>query len=569
MQINRQTLIKGVLSLATVSLATACVDDKYDLTDIDTTSRFTVDNLTVPVNVSEIKLENVISLDDNENISKIEIAGQEAYAISKGGSIETSEFSINGVHVNSLDIQPSHISVNMPSVPGFVVEDLPLDLPETPLQKYEFKMENVDPALKVLNDIKTLNPIDVKVVLSVPQDLVNGECKVSFRNLVIQLPWGLMTDAEGYNNKTGVINIAELPVEPDGTAVINLVADGLALEDKGTVENGELGISGNVGVISGQIVMTLKNVTIPANVNIDANYFVSSFNLASFSGIINYQMNGIDIAPISLSGLPDFLDSPDTEIIIADPQILISINNPVGKYGLKGKGVINLTSNFKGGVSDSHPSETFTMEGEHSNLAFCTAKEGYVLVPFDELREILTSNQVGGLPESISVNIQNIVFAGDVEDFPLGNIGKADGTYDFIAPLGFGAGSKVIYETSVDGWGSDDLDDVNISKIHLKASCSTNLPVGVHLSIYPIDKNGNVIPTKEESSLSVEPNSDKTPVTLSLEGANGPIHGFDGVKFKAIVSQDTANNTEALGPDLFIKLDDIRVTVDGYYETDF
>lgn len=575
MQINRQTLTKGVLSIATVSLITGCVDDKYDLTDIDTTSRFTVDNLTVPVNISEIKLENVISLDDNENISKIEIGGRECYAISKGGSIETSDFNIGAIHVNEVQIVPSNISVDVPSitsVPGIDIPVPTLDLPSSPLRSYEFKMENVDPALKVLTNIKTAEPIKVDVVLSVPQELVAGESRVTFNNLVIQLPWGLITDVEGYDKETGEMNITEIPVDKDGKARFSLNAGGLELGDKGEIVNGLLKINGEVGVKSGQINMTLKNVTIPSNVNINVDYSVSSFDLESFSGKIEYRMEGIDIAPISLSGLPDFLDSPETEIRIADPQILISINNPVGKYGLKGQGVINLVSNFKGGFSYEHPSDVFFMEGEHSDLAFCTPKDGYTYVLFNGLGNILTSgnDQVGGLPESISVNILDIVFAGDVQDFPLGSLGKADGSYDFTAPLGFGEGSKVVYETSVDGWGSDDLDDVNINRIHLKANCTTNLPVGVNLHVQPIDKNGNIIPVKENSALfSVDAKCQNAPVELFLEGVNGPIHGFDGMSFRAIVSQNEPGNTEALGPDLYIKLDQIRVTVDGFYETDF
>lgn len=38
----------GLIAAASV---TSCVDDKYDLSDIDTTARIQVDNLTIPVNV--------------------------------------------------------------------------------------------------------------------------------------------------------------------------------------------------------------------------------------------------------------------------------------------------------------------------------------------------------------------------------------------------------------------------------------------------------------------------------------------------------------------------------------
>lgn len=572
---KRQTLVNGLLTFTAVSFLTGCVDDKYDLTDIDTTSRFTVNNLTVPVNLSEIKLENVISLDDNENISKITIDGRECYAIDKGGSIETPEFSINAVRVDKIDIASTFIPVNIAhNIPASPIEfplvvDIPADLNRS---SYNFEMNNVDDALVSFKNLKTVEDIDIKVELSLPSEFIGNENKISFKNIAIQLPWGLIVEKSdySYSQESGLLVIDELPVESNGRAKISLKAKGIELGQKGDVINNHLDIKGQVGIVSGTIAMSLKNVDIPAgSYDITASYDVSGFEIASFSGKINYSMNNIEIAPISLSGLPDFLDSPDTEIKIANPQILLNINNPVNKYGLKGSGVINLTSNFKGGVTESHQSDTFEIEESNSKIAFCTAEEGYNFVAFKGLGNILTSDKTGGLPESISVNIQDIIFAGSVTDFPLGNLGKADGTYDFNAPLGFVDGSQVIYETVVDGWSSDDLDDVNIKKIHLKALCSTNLPVGIKLHIQPIDKNGNIIPVKEESShFSVDAKADKTPINLEIESVGGTIHGFDGIKFHAVVSQDNPQNTEALGPNLTIKLDDIRVTVDGYYETE-
>ncbi|MDE6521715.1 MAG: hypothetical protein K2L17_02765 [Muribaculaceae bacterium] len=573
---KRQTLVYGVLSLTAVASITSCVDDKYDLSDIDTTSRFTVDNLTVPVPLSEIKLENVINLDDNENIEKvIDKDGNEYYAIVKGGEIATSELSIDGIHVAQPSFSPSIFSVDLP-VPGGIVLpgvaiDLPaIDLPHVDLQSYEFGMNNVDKALIKLKDVHTKNPIKIQVVLTVPSVLINAKSSIAFQNIKLQLPWGMISSNPNYDKETGMLIINELAVDQNGKATLDFEANGLDLGNKGTVVDGYLGISGMVGIDAAQIKISVADIEIPSSIDIKAEYSVSSFDISSFSGTINYEMDDIDIDPISLSGLPDFLDSPETDIVIANPQILVSINNPVGKYGLTGSGMIRLTSKFKNGESINYDSDEFFIAGDHTDLAFCTPKTGYTDVKFDGLRKVLSSDGVG-LPEEVKVNIQNISFAGDVTDFPLGdNIGTADGSYEFSAPLGFGEGSKVVYETTEDGWGSDDLDDVNITKIHLKAICSTNLPVSVQLTVVPVDKNGNEIRVKENSGLfSVPAKANNVPVELLIESVNGPIKDFDGVKFRAVVNQDSADNVDALGPDLYINLGDVRVTVDGYYETEF
>lgn len=570
MQINRQSLTKGILSLTVLSFMAGCVDDKYDLSDIDTTSRVTVNDLTIPVELDEIKLESIINLEDNENISTVVGSdGRKYYAIEKGGQIETNEFNIAGVHVDAPSINPTDISINMPMSSPIPVPNLDLDpisLPETPLQTYNFAMNNVDEALQVLSDVKTINPIMVKVELSVPQEFVGGSSIVSFQDLKLQLPWGLITTDDRYNQSTGLMTITELNVGENGKAVFDLSATGLELGDKGKVVDGKLGISGEVGVLSGKIKMTLNNVVVPQTITIKAEYFVDSFDIASFSGSIRYQMDKIEIAPISLDGLPDFLDGPETEISIAAPQILVSLINPVGKYKLSGEGKIELVSNFNNGTSEQHSSETFHLTGEETKLAFCTPKAGYTTVEFPTLGNILMSDNANGLPKSINVNINDIIFAGNVEDFPIGtNLGKADGDYSFSAPLGFGLGSKVVYEERVDGWASEDLDNLYINKVQLKAKCTTNLPVNVHLEVFPIDKNGNKIPVKENSGLTVPANGNNELIEISLQGANGPIRGLDGVIFRATVLQ-LSDDTEALGPDLFLDIKEIRATVDGYFE---
>ena len=130
---------------------------------------------------------------------------------------------------------------------------------------------------------------------------------------------------------TGVFSIGNLPVESDGKAHLLISATGLDLNGKGKVHDGQLDIAGQVGILGGQLNISVKNTVVPSNLTIRADYNVSSFDLASFSGSIDYKMDNIDIDPISLSGLPDFLDSPETDLIIANPQILVSIKNPVGK----------------------------------------------------------------------------------------------------------------------------------------------------------------------------------------------------------------------------------------------
>lgn len=593
---KRQTLVNGLLSLTVVSLMTGCVDDKYDLSDIDSTSKFIVDDLTVPIKLSTIKLENVINFDGNDLIDTVN--GE--YVITKGGDIDPTEFSLGEVYVPAPYISPSSIGLDLSSFPyqpgTYVPVEVTKSLPFTGSDPvgYEFKMTDVNEALKCLENVKTTD-ITIDVILSVPGIPTGNGNEISFSNVGLTLPTDLIdvTGVNGYDPETGKVTINNLTVGSDGKAVLTIKAKGLQLGAKGEVRNHTLTISGNVGLNEGTLNLKVKDFTVPQQLEINVKYEVSGFSVKSFSGRVEYNMADIDIAPIELNDLPEFLDNSSTNLIIANPTINVKIKNPVAKYGLQGTGTISFISNFSKGESIEskvRTSKEFTIgEGDAenwTNLTFVARNpQGENEVLFENLGYVLTIKNEGyqqepgydpnnpgflGLPKSIKVCINDLNFYGNVTDVPLGNLGTAEGHYDFTAPLGFGNGSKVIYESTQDGWGGDDLDDININKIHLSAKCTTNLPVSVQLSVVPLDKNGNDISVSEDSgNFKVPANAKGEDVSLLIQGIGGnPIKNFDGVRFIATVIQDEGN-TEAIGPNLTIELNDLRVTVDGYYETSF
>lgn len=554
---------KGALPLLACTLITGCVDDKYDLTDIDTTSRFTVDNLTVPVNLSEILLDKVVNLDDNENITTID--GK--YAIQRGGNFKSNSIYVSTVTPPSIAINPSLLDINLAGT-GVVLPQYKdeVDLPNMPESDYHINLENIDKSIISISSLKTINPIEVKIQLSVPPSILANGSSAEFRDLRFRLPWGLISENPNYDSLTGILYVEEIPVGADGYANFIFNASGIEFTgDRGMVKNNQLLISDKVALDSGKINLDLNNVAVPSVLKVEAKYSVSSFTIKSFSGEIDYKMDKINVAPISLSGLPEFLDSPDSKIYIANPTITIDINNPVAKYGLEGSGEIKLTSEFSKGNTTLAQSDPFFIGAGEENTNILFDKYN-----FANLGGILANDNVGGLPSTINVNLENICFKGHAVDFPLGeNIPDASGNYQFTAPLGFDKGSVVIYETTENGWGSEDLDKLNINLLKVRAMCTTNIPVSVVLSAVPIDKYGKDIPVKEPAKLEVTPYASGSEIYLEMEGANGPINNLDGIRFIATIRQDNPSNTEAIGPDQFIMLDDVRATVDGYYETDF
>ena len=62
-------------------LMTGCIDSDYDLSDVDTTSEVKIDNLTLPINIEAMKLDDVFDIEDSENFKIVEINGERYYAL--------------------------------------------------------------------------------------------------------------------------------------------------------------------------------------------------------------------------------------------------------------------------------------------------------------------------------------------------------------------------------------------------------------------------------------------------------------------------------------------------------
>ena len=79
-------MLTGMSALSLLALS-SCMDDAYDLSDIDTTARLQVKELTIPLNLDHITLDQIINLDESSEIVKeTDANGNLIYAIKKEGT---------------------------------------------------------------------------------------------------------------------------------------------------------------------------------------------------------------------------------------------------------------------------------------------------------------------------------------------------------------------------------------------------------------------------------------------------------------------------------------------------
>lgn len=90
----KHSVLCYAVATAVAIFVTSCVDDDYDLTDIDSTVRLQVKELTIPVTLDPIEMSTVLSESDNIKI----VNG--AYAVSETGRFTSSPVKINSINLS-------------------------------------------------------------------------------------------------------------------------------------------------------------------------------------------------------------------------------------------------------------------------------------------------------------------------------------------------------------------------------------------------------------------------------------------------------------------------------------
>ena len=586
------------LSLTAVAVAslplTACIDDNYDLSDIDTTAEIKVNNLVVPVNLDEITLSNVLDLDDESVVKEID----GIYAVLVDGEFKSEELKVNAVSLARPVIPASSTTISLVNGNTDIVVP-PVGIGE---QSFTYSVEGfstsftytsatVDKSIRSLSKIAVDWTIDLN--LSV---LNNGNVfkSVAFRNLYLKLPVGLHTP--DYVSENGVIHLSDInlsagvmthmvTIHVDEIDFAKLSEQGLYsfVSDPSGKNPGTLTISGSIGVEEGYVVaVTNSNASsVPTQTTMTLSPVGSDIKVNSVDGEICYGISDFNVDPVMLNDLPDLLRQDETNITIANPQLYLSINNPLAGYSLDASSGLTLTACREDGSRKPYSLDAGELIniGHNAGIAgpykFCLAPdpsaagsfEGFanaVPVRYQGLGNVLSGN---GLPSSIEVSFDDPkVGPGMVTNFTVPQtLQKLEGAYKFYAPLNLGVNSKIVYNEVSDGWSDETLDKVTIEKLKVNATVTNSLPFDIVLSGYPVDAQGRQckdLATGQPVSLGSITVKAGATSAIALE-STGAIKNLDGVHYfaTAVVTKDGVT----LRPDATIKLTDIKATVSGFY----
>lgn len=563
--------------LASAVAMTSCVDDNYDLSDVDTTAKVQVNDLTIPVNIDPITLGSIFDIDNEDPDAVIkEIDG--AYAVVKSGTFTSSDIKIDPVLLSGT--VGGAVSSSIPTGAGGQQPSagMVLSLPITSDNiSYSYSTGSV-PA-----EILSIDNVTARFTLSCSLRFSNlsGISEITLRNLVFEMPKGLNAVASvgSYDANTGKVTIPSC-ILTDGLLTVVLDCSGLDYAKAGgllnTVDH-SASLSGNVRLASGDLVIDGSKVSgrIPDQIGMSTSLNITDIDVKKFSGELCYDISGVSISDITLDDLPDVLAQNGTSVSLANPQIYLGVTNPLSRYGLKARTGLEITSHFRpeqntadaaysldapGSFTVSpDPSSSYVLSPENPVAAY-PGFSNLLHVPFTSLSSVLSGN---GLPQSLSILLVDPqVFPQHVVDLPLDQpFGSVNGNYEFFAPLAFNANSKVVYTETENGWNDEDVDAITIEKLVVSTTVSSDLPFSLDFKAYPVDVNGNKINNVDIEGATVPANAVDQKIEIRI---TGEVTHLDGIVFTAtgLVPEDMKM---AISSSQNINCKDIRATVSGYY----
>ena len=99
--------------LAAMLLLTGCMDDYYDLSNIDTTTEVKVNGLTIPVNLKEVELDALIDIKEGDDIQVED--GIYVYSTKSDKPFGSDAITINPFNVETSAINPTFVTVKLAS----------------------------------------------------------------------------------------------------------------------------------------------------------------------------------------------------------------------------------------------------------------------------------------------------------------------------------------------------------------------------------------------------------------------------------------------------------------------
>ena len=567
-----------------LTLAGCSTDDSIDVGEVDTTIGVKLNNFTVPLGQAEkITLGDVLDLKDDDCISTTANGDYEFFK--QGDAADPAHPQVDIINVSEKTSKDENPKIVPPGIPSGI-ELLPVGT------KLTGTAGSVSKALNTFN-YSAAKPDDV---LDLTTAEVEGEATIivnfnthlqgfidKFTSFDIEFPAYMTleepTQGTLVGNKLKFGEVATSSTIYSKVKLKSLKFQEIDAANKLVIQNGNITMLGDVKVDVTYPDLVKKNSSSDiTKMQINGITSITTVKITSATGKFDPKIDLDDIGDIKIDSkdVPDFLDDPQVNITLTDPQITLNINSDVDLDAVVDG---TLTSTFNNGT---------TSEVKISNIEIPRKKNSKILIcrqpknePYQDYTKVYVVENLSDLmtkiPEKVTFKANARVDKTKAGTIKLGTPYTISTSYSFKAPLSLEAGSTIVYDDKTDGFYEDiDENDIDLrgeAELVITGKVTNNSPLELTLDPTAIDVNGNALKgIKLVSANTIKSNlTDKTPSDLKItltKDANVNLKDvkFDGIKFKATaVSKDATTLNK---DNHYININDLKISVNSEISID-
>lgn len=571
-------------------LVTGCTNSDYDFNEIDATMGFGGDGLELPASSTmDIPLKDVLDLEENGSV-KLDDEGNYLFQLTGSGSSEANP------KIEPIRLEGRSYNANIPislSASAKATRSLTASSVIPEVKEKMFEYHGVDKSVKSLTKAN-IKPVTMKLTLG-----FSGISSVisKIKKATLTLPGYLsLSRVVGDGNDMPIptssrIDIADISTSRD--MVLTITSNELLFSEQdayGTLsiaEDGKIDMDGYFGLKIDDFELTGTPST--ANMSIAAKVEVENIELTSATGVFDPEVNFGTLGDVDVTGVPDFLSDDNVVADLANPQILLTINNEMNVAATV-KATVTATKSGQTTATVQLP-EMYIEKNSVSpttQICICREKTPELTAQYGEKNVYAVSNLstlINKIPDHVSIG--NVEARADQSREATVEFGKPyhiTPSYEVYAPLAFGKDAVIEYSDQFDGW-NDDIDDLELSEnayVRLTADAISKVPAALILEATPLGVGGADISNLIEVNIKkgeVSASTDgETAVTSPLEveireKVKGGLKQLDGLSYK-VQGKATHNGTTVEGITLnankhTLKLNNIKVKLVGKIIGDF
>ena len=567
-----------------LTLAGCSTDDSIDVGEVDTTIGVKLNNFTVPLGQAEkITLGDVLDLKDDDCISTTANGDYEFFK--QGDAADPAHPQVDIINVSEKTSKDEDPFIGPSEKPaGFDLLPVGTTLTGT--------AGSISKALNTFN-YSAAKPDDV---LDLTTAEVEGEATIivnfnthlqgfidKFTSFDIEFPAYMTleepTQGTLVGNKLKFGEVATNSTIYSKVKLKSLKFQEIDAANKLVIQNGNITMLGDVKVdVTYPDLVKKNNSSDITKMQINGITSITTVKITSATGKFDPKIDLDDIGDIKIDSkdVPDFLDDPQVNITLTDPQITLNINSDVDLDAVVDG---TLTSTFNNGT---------TSEVKISNIEIPRKKNSKILIcrqpknePYQDYTKVYVVENLSDLmtkiPEKVTFKANARVDKTKAGTIKLGTPYTISTSYSFKAPLSLEAGSTIVYDDKTDGFYEDiDENDIDLrgeAELVITGKVTNNSPLELTLAPTAIDVNGNALKgIKLVSANTIKSNlTDRTPSDLKItltKDANVNLKDvkFDGIKFKATaVSKDATTLNK---DNHYININDLKISVNSEISID-